>query len=242
MKFKILSGNALKIVASIIMLVDHIGKVLFPKIVCLRIIGRLAFPIFAFLVAEGCKYTRNKMKYWGLMTIFGLVCQVVFSLFGYVHTVNILLTFSLSILMIYALQYFKYNLLNKEKKPIIKAFSGIMLVSVITIVWFVNRWINIDYGFWGCVLPLIVSVFHYAGDNYILKGLDNNYLKSLAMIIVLIILSIAMKSIMQLFSIFSIILVLMYSGNRGKINMKYVFYVFYPVHLVALYIIEIIFM
>ena len=47
MKFKILSGNALKIVASIIMLVDHIGNVLFPKIICLRIIGRLAFPIFA---------------------------------------------------------------------------------------------------------------------------------------------------------------------------------------------------
>ena len=54
MKFGIFSNNVLKIIACITMLIDHMGVLLFPKITILRIIGRIAFPIFAFLLAEGC--------------------------------------------------------------------------------------------------------------------------------------------------------------------------------------------
>ena len=59
-----LSGNALKIIACISMLVDHVGLMLLPNEIWLRYIGRIAFLIFAFLISEGCCYTKNKLKYF----------------------------------------------------------------------------------------------------------------------------------------------------------------------------------
>ena len=58
-----LSGNQLKIIAMLTMLVDHIGVQLFPECIILRIIGRLSLPIFAYMIAEGCLHTRNRPKY-----------------------------------------------------------------------------------------------------------------------------------------------------------------------------------
>ena len=47
------------------MTIDHIGAMLFPQAVWLRVIGRLAFPLFSYCIAEGCRYTRNKARYFG---------------------------------------------------------------------------------------------------------------------------------------------------------------------------------
>ena len=58
-----LNGNTLKIIAAITMLIDHTGFLLFPQSVVLRVIGRLAYPIYAFMIAEGCRHTRNKLRY-----------------------------------------------------------------------------------------------------------------------------------------------------------------------------------
>ena len=60
---RILSGNMLKILGAVFMLIDHIGVVFFPEVKILRILGRISFPIFAFMIAEGCRYTRNKLRY-----------------------------------------------------------------------------------------------------------------------------------------------------------------------------------
>ena len=62
-----LTGNQLKLFALLAMTCDHIGVQLFPRLLILRIIGRLALPIFAYMIAQGCRYTKNKKKY--LMTI-----------------------------------------------------------------------------------------------------------------------------------------------------------------------------
>ena len=59
-----LSAFHLKTVACILMVIDHIGLVIFPYVQILRIIGRLSFPIFAYFITEGCKYTKNKFKYF----------------------------------------------------------------------------------------------------------------------------------------------------------------------------------
>ncbi|MBQ9857979.1 MAG: hypothetical protein IJO77_03165, partial [Oscillospiraceae bacterium] len=58
-----LSGFILKTVAVITMLIDHIGAVLFPFNPLFRYIGRIAFPIFAFLISEGFYYTKSRIKY-----------------------------------------------------------------------------------------------------------------------------------------------------------------------------------
>ena len=63
-----LSGSTIKIIACILMAIDHIGYHLYPEITILRIIGRLSMPLFAFFIAEGCYYTKNKLKHF-------LLCQ-----------------------------------------------------------------------------------------------------------------------------------------------------------------------
>ena len=59
-----LNGNILKIIAAISMFIDHMGFIFFPNITVFRIVGRIALPIYAFMIAEGCRYTRNKIKYF----------------------------------------------------------------------------------------------------------------------------------------------------------------------------------
>lgn len=102
-----LSGSTLKIVACVLMLCDHIGARLLPQYRILRIIGRLAFPIFAFCIAEGCRYTRHKWKHLGLIFGFGAVWEALLIYYYKEWDGNIFLTFSLSILLIYLWQWVK---------------------------------------------------------------------------------------------------------------------------------------
>ena len=68
-----MSSFVLKLIAIITMLIDHIGAVLYPEIRWLRLIGRIAFPIFAYLVAEGFYKTSDIKKYLKRLFIFALV-------------------------------------------------------------------------------------------------------------------------------------------------------------------------
>ncbi len=70
MKLCKMTGNQLKIIALIAMTCDHVGKILLPQIGILQIVGRLAFPIFAYMIAEGCVHTKSKKRY--LLTMMGL--------------------------------------------------------------------------------------------------------------------------------------------------------------------------
>ena len=111
-----LSGNQLKLIALIAMTLDHIGVYLLPQHQILRIIGRLALPVYAFLIAEGCHYTRNKLKYLGLMATLALGCQLVYFFVMKSLYMCILVTFSLSIFkmlnnaLIFAMLGFKRNI------------------------------------------------------------------------------------------------------------------------------------
>ena len=77
----ILTGNHLKLIAAFAMLLDHVGILLFPQIRLLRILGRLAYPIFAFMIAEGCRYTKNKLRYflWCLAWVLFASWSTIFS-------------------------------------------------------------------------------------------------------------------------------------------------------------------
>ena len=116
LKFNFLSGNALKIIATITMLIDHIGLIFFPNTIIFRIIGRVSFPIFAFFISEGCNHTRNRLKYFITVLICGIIGQSIFFIFrkGY-FTLNILFTFSVSISVIYLSQWVKYTFYHKKQ-------------------------------------------------------------------------------------------------------------------------------
>ena len=214
---KFLSGNALKILAAIFMTIDHIGVILFPRVLILRIIGRLALPIYAFMIAEGCKYTRNKKKYFGMVFGLGSVCQIVYYLFDGSLYFSILITFSLSILMIYALQDWK------QKKT---ALSGLVFAASVIAVYLLNQWLTIDYGFWGCMLPVFAALLHgttrdslpmnttMLGVGLVFLGVSTDWIQCLALL--------------------ALPLLYAYNGKRGKLNLKYFFYIFYPTHLVLL--------
>ncbi len=100
---RFLSGNALKLIAAVAMTIDHAGLLLFPRIRLLRILGRIAFPIFAFMIAEGCRYTRSPRRYFLSITALAAVCQIVYFFAAGGRDFSILTTFSLSILMLNAL-------------------------------------------------------------------------------------------------------------------------------------------
>ena len=109
-----LTKNQLKILAMVCMTIDHIGAAFFPQAVWLRVIGRLAFPLFSYCIAEGCRYTRNKARYFGSVFACGAVCVIAFLPFGGFYG-NALITLSLSILLL-------YGVVEKQRKT---ALSGI---------------------------------------------------------------------------------------------------------------------
>lgn len=212
-----LTGNALKILAAIFMTLDHAGFLLFPQYPVFRILGRLSMPIFAYMIAEGCKYTRNRRKYFGMIFGLGSVCQAVYYLFAGDTYLSILITFSLSILTVYALQY------CKQKKTVL---SGLVFAAVVAAIYGLNQKLTIDYGFWGCMLPVFATLLH--GTKY-----DCPAVSTLLLGIGLIPLSLSIGGD-QFYSLFTLPILLAYNGKRGKANLKYFFYIFYPVHLVVL--------
>ena len=103
---KLLTKNQLKILAMVCMTLDHIGAAFFPQAVWLRVIGRLAFPLFSYCIAEGCRYTRNKARYFGSVFACGAVCVIAFLPFGG-FCGNALITLSMSILLLYGMEAWK---------------------------------------------------------------------------------------------------------------------------------------
>lgn len=214
---RILSGNALKIIAAISMTLDHMGLMLLSDHTLFRILGRLALPIYAYMIAEGCHYTRNRSKYFGMVFGLGAVCQTVYWFVDRSLYFSILITFSLSILMVYALQNWK-----KERT----IFSGLLFAFSVAAVYGLNQMFTIDYGFWGCMLPVFAALPHKTSFDRYPVGI-------LTLGLGLIFLAADIGGI-QIFSLLALPLLLVYSGKRGRWKMKYFFYIFYPAHLVIL--------
>ena len=234
-RIKKLSSNMLKIIAAVLMLVDHIGMLLFPEILILRIIGRLSFPIFAFLIAEGCKYTRNKLRYFLTVFSFGAAIQAVYSVFTKLLDMNILLTFSVSIAIIFALNDFKRRLYAENTQRVKFILSGLSVITLIFAAYAMSVFIRFDYGFLGFMTPVMASLFNKTENAPpIFDKLDVLPVRLASMGCALILLSISSNPI-QFFSLLSLPILMLYSGERGRLRMKYFFYLFYPLHLLALY-------
>lgn len=97
-----LDGGTLKLIAAALMLIDHVGAILLPETVILRCIGRLAFPIFTFFIAEGYAHTQSFGRYLLRMAIWAAVSEIPFNLeFGHFFVPgrqNVLWTFCLALL------------------------------------------------------------------------------------------------------------------------------------------------
>ena len=156
-KLRFLNGNAIKLLACLFMLIDHVGLLLLPQYSILRVIGRLSFPLFAFALAEGCKYTRNKIKHLALLAGLAIIVQVAYYVYDGGAYMSILVTLTLATLCIYALQFFKATLFS-DKKPLIKALACLPFLGMVAGTYALNMFLTIDYGFWGCMLPVFASL------------------------------------------------------------------------------------
>lgn len=241
-KFFCLSSSSLKILACILMTVDHIGLVMFPDIIALRIIGRLSFPIFAFFVAEGCRFSKNKVRRVCLIAVIGVVYALAYyiyygSLYG-----NIFLTFSVSIAVIYVINGCKKWVFDEFH--MVKALISVALILFILFgAYVLFRIIRFEYGYFGMLVPVWVSLpnFSEVQAPRLLCRLDSHLVRLLCLTLGLILVSIdGQLGNIQYCCLLSVVILLFYNGEIGRPRLKYAFYIYYPLHLLAIECVSII--
>lgn len=233
------TSNMLRTIAVILMLSDHIWATYMSFGNWMTYIGRMAFPIFAFQIAEGFVHTSNFKKYALRLLGFALVTEIPFNLFyssrwfNPYHQ-NVLFTLLLGLLAIYVIDKAKKN---RTAKNIALSVLWLVLICIASTLGFV------DYGFLGMVTVVMF---------YLLRDFPFAWLAQLvAMILINIvffegqvfpieILGRNFEIPLQGFAVFSLIPIWLYGGRKGKSSkiMQYGFYAFYPVHMLILYLIK----
>lgn len=201
----------LKIIGIVTMFTDHWYVVIGgPEV--LNIIGRTAFPIFAFSLNEGYVHTRHLKKYLFRLLIFGIIIQLPVIILKMPYSVNIFFTLFTGLLIIYLYHREKTNILLK--------------IVIICILCYITVKFEFDYGIYGI---FTIIIFHFFRENKI---------KLAGSFILLNFLNLKFPFIfelteIQIYSIFALIPIFLYNGKKGK-NIKYFFYFFYPVHFLVL--------
>lgn len=218
----------LKIIALVTMAVDHVGYFLLdtstPEYLLFRIIGRLSFVLFAFLITEGMTHTKNQNRYIINLLIFAcvidLVPRFILPLFGtsasqVIGFTNVFFTLGLGALGIYIYQS-NYNLYVKIVSILLLGLSADFIGS--------------DYGSYGVFLIVLIYVVksmlpqHKLAATFVLSGFY-------------MVLTFAYQMAeIQLFGVAAFILICFYNGERGWYHpqLKYLIYVFYPAHILVL--------
>jgi len=240
-----MTGFLLKLIAVFSMLLDHTLKVLPCQAILMDVfgmsmkssamllgavapLGRLAFPLFAFFIAEGCRHTRSPKKYVGRLLLFGLVSELPFRL----ALMRLPLEKSLSLwpprlcnvfftLALGALSCFACKAL-REKGQSVPALLPVLPLAVLA------ELLHTDYGFWGVLAVFAAyAVTSRKGQLLALGGV----LTALYLIRPGVMLGYV---IMWAFALSALVLLFFYNGERGR-KLKWAFYIFYPAHLTALY-------
>lgn len=214
--YKIFSSAALKYIAMLTMLIDHIGASgLIFKLLDInlsirlyyisRIIGRISFPIYLFLLVEGFVHTKDIKKYIIRLAFFALISEIPFDMaFGIgmfdIHHQNVMWSLLVCVIMLYMMR----------KYP---DFSIVFVGIGCFIAWICK----FDYLYIG---PLAVACMYLFRDRIIYKNISTAFIFSF-----------------EPPAIFSLIPMNMYNGKKGK-SYKYLFYFFYPVHLLALVLLK----
>lgn len=217
-----LNGNHLKLIALVAMTFDHVGLALLGDFTPFRIVGRLAFPLFAYMIAEGCYYTRNKLRHFLQIFLLGILCQLVmYFVTGSLYQ-GILIVFSVSILLIYCVEW-----AQRRRRILpwavtlgatVAAFAQYRLLLHVL----AGTDFCLDYGFVGVMLPVLVSLHPNRRVKILLAGCG-----TLAVCLVF--------GGIQWYSLFALPLLFLYNGEKGTRNTKYLFYIYYPAHLALIY-------
>ena len=225
-RFHIISGSALKVIAVICMLIDHTAQLIYTQPINLftffgrtvtlygmmRLIGRIAFPIFAFLIVEGCRYTRNRVRYGAALLIFALLSEIPWDLFHFgvwfsMSKQNVFFTLFLWYLGICAYEGFKNR--------------WFLRVSTMLVLLIGSYFLHADYSASGFCFIILMYALH---DNELLRNVIG---------------TIALSS--QWKAGLAFVPLAFYNGKRGFIKgpvLKYAFYLVYPLQFLVLWFIR----
>lgn len=222
-KFAGLTGNQLKLLALLAMTCDHVGLQLLPQFIILRIIGRLAAPLFAYMIAEGCRYTHNRGRYLGRLLGMAALCQIAY--FAAMRSLYqcIFVTLSLSVCLIYALD----NAVRR-RTPVSVLSAAAAVAAVVFVTEGLPRILihtdfDVDYGLWGVMLPVVLVYF------------GRGKWGKLALFAVGVGLLGLHYGGTQWWGLLSVPLLALYNGKKGTWNIGPLFYWYYPAHLVVIY-------
>lgn len=219
-----LSQEALKGIACVTMLLDHIGATMVQGYT-LRIIGRIAFPIFCFLMAEGTFYTKNPRKYGLRLMVGALLSEIPFDLAFRGKLTweyqNVMLTLFLGFLTVEIIQKTKFDIVK------LLAVSGGFVLA---------EWANTDYGGFGVLLVVLFS--QTRGKLWfqtVLVMMFSWMMNSLKIPVL------GMMVPIEMFAVFAMIPIALYSGRKATSSraVQWGYYLFYPVHLMILVIVRI---
>lgn len=236
----------LKLIAAILMLIDHIGATLLPSYFILRIIGRLSFPIFAYIVAKGAKRTKDLDIYISRIIIFALASQIPFVYFGYrLEATGIgLVEFAyksylpgiaffappamaghpgLNVGFTFAFALMAIKLLERAKidknNKVEVGLNYIGIFAMMLLAFFLHT----DYAAYGVAMVLVFYNFSVYKKDISAK-----------MVYILPLLINISVMIIQLFTLFSIPLIRRFDEVKPNILPRWAFYAFYPVHMLIL--------
>lgn len=223
-----MSSNLLKWVALITMIIDHTGAVLFPQYRVMRVIGRISFPIYCFLLVQGRAHTRNVWKYAIRLIVFAVISEPFYDLAFY-KTVwygehqNVFWTLAIGLLMLIAMQ---------------KGGAGVKTVSLILAASFATEY-KTDYDMGGVFLIFLFELARQAEVRIEYMQQQNTLLiykkEKLYNTASQIFMHVLWWGDTQMYGILSAPFIWLYNGKPGKRGGKYFYYLIYPTHLLLLY-------
>ncbi len=216
--WQFLDGTILKLLAMVSMVFDHVGDNFFPDQQWMRIIGRIAMPLFAFAVAEGYLHTRDRKKYLIRMLIMAVLSEIPFDLvlFGkpleFTHQ-NIMFTFAYAIIGLMC-----YEKIAKEKTFSIPGIMVLLLFMISSLL------LCLDYNM---VALAVIFVF------YLFRTKPLWQRTTIAMLAYYVFRNVGVYRL----GLLGFLPVFLYNGQRGK-GLKWLFYIFYPGHLLLIYLLK----
>lgn len=227
-----MEGSTLKLIAIMTMIMDHIGACILPAFfeykgiytlyTILRVIGRMSFPIFIFLLVEGFQYTGNRYRYTLRLIIFAFISEVPFDLaisgkLMETSYQNVFFTLAIGMLVMLALELVR----NMNLEPLCMYWLSFCIAIIGMGIAYVCR---TDYGMFG-VLAIITA--------YLLKGKRTPQ-------IVFVCFVLSLMDLTEIFALVSLVPIYFYNGKRG-FGCKWLFYSVYPVHLLLFALINYLF-
>lgn len=236
-----LTSTVLHIMAMAFMLCDHLWGTVVPGNDWLTCVGRLAFPIFAFMIVEGYFHTSNLKKYVIRILVFAVISEIPFNLamgsrvFYPLHQ-NVMWTFLIAVGLIYLNERAKENgkLWKRIAVGVLSVLAG-YIIGIVTMTDYYHAGILTVLAFyffrhkkWWCYIGQAVCLWYInvemlGGYSYEVQLFGNTYF-----------------FMRQSLALLALVPIWLYRGEQGYYSkwLKYVYYGFYPLHLLVLGIIK----